>query len=233
MSFFETVYTKTSTFLRDLFLYAGSGALFLAIACTGIVASSGYDLDGWIQRFFEAGSQPGILIAVLLVIASYVAGHFLYSGSFLFFPILDAVWRRLPRQRRWRSLSLKRQMLRRIREGLDFESQDKEILERGPLHLFFEMSVFRAAPELHEKFVERYNLLMHMRRSVSSCFFYLALLFASIATMVQWTGRTMGVATICLLLALVFYRQQKITTGEFLDRVFTAYLLSARRPHSE
>ncbi|NOZ25890.1 MAG: hypothetical protein GXO94_07385 [Nitrospirae bacterium] len=224
MNTIESIYTSAATFLRDIFMYLFSGFLFLGLSVAILRLKS---IDHPFREIRGLLPDSPEVTAGLLVIFSYMIGQFLFSLSFILFPIYRAMLGRVFTFVRTLDSSEKR--IKDYLESITGESGAGSILQHTPVHLYFEMKVFVEKPELHRRFVERYNLLMFMKRSFSSCFFYAGVL----CLVPPFTLDSAALMVFLLVLSMILFWRSIMTRIGFLDRVLTSYLIADENKEKE
>lgn len=221
MSVFEILYSRASTLVRDLFQYLFGGVFFVWLLAVVVVFRDGLErVERWSRELLptlvspDGVSAPAVVVAIILL---YIAGQLLFSLSSRIFWIyrkIGAVVGRLhaggPKLRlRQIESDLSERFLREV-------GGDDPLGGRLPCHLYFEMQVFLRAPELHARFVERYNSLVHMRCTFSSCLFFAGLFGLGYLGLGR-DGLIWGV--VCLTLSVLLYLQSLESRVGFLQRV--------------
>lgn len=220
MNLFELMYVKSSTFLRDVFQYLFSGILFTFLLLLGLSVHG----SRWSQVLDGAFGSSFPLRLIFGTIFAYAAGHILYiTGGMLcyFFGSLGRSWRR----RAPNSLEKKKENLKSRLDSIDIGKKALSTLNKLDHHLYYEMRVFKDAPELHARFVERYNVLTHMRKSLSSCFFWTSIIYF---LLLPKKAAFISIEVGLLLLSILLLRYVKLTEGHFLDRVYVSYLIAEK-----
>ena len=172
MHWFEIVYIRTATFLRDIFQYFISGLLFSGLVLLPFYAKI-CNVFATIQR---EQSFWCTMIVIVAVIVLYVLGHILHLVSYIIFalykPIVKIFVKPLLAE-----IDLKEKGLKDYLASSKFKGFSNDFVARMPIHLYFEMTTFIKRPDLHSRFIERYNLLMFFRRSLSASFFTVSFVY--------------------------------------------------------
>jgi hypothetical protein len=221
MNVIESAYTKAITFLRDLFVYLFSGLFFLALMFV-LIKMKDYSAPLVLEEMEGILPKNTALAVGILAMISYIMGQLLFTLSFLLFPAFKKVFKKFPKDPVGNFL-VKRQQLHDYLMSIEKKEDDKSLLKAEP-HLYYEMSVFVRRPDLHRRFIERYNLLMFMKRSLSSCLFFAGLTFVLAPPVINFHAALAGLALIVM--SLVFYWGALSTEKGFLNRVFLSYLVS-------
>ncbi len=209
-SFLELMYVKSSIFLRDVFQYLISGALFIVLT---LLALRFHKAD-WSQLLIKSHGQNILMDLLMSIVLAYVLGHFFFGACC--FP-LDWYYRKST------SIQRKKKSLRTRLASIDAGNDALIVLgDDVDCHLYYEISAFRSAPELHTRFVERYNVLMHMRTSLASCFFFA---FWAYFGLFGFQVPFICVGGVFLVLSLFLFWQCVQTYRRFLDRVYMVYLV--------
>jgi len=230
-SFLETAYTKTATFLRDVFQYFFCGVLFMVLVILAC-ESKNYRI---IEKTKESlALLPKELVIVWALITAYAIGQLMLALSDLIFKIYKCFHKRMP-DNLLKTLDDKKQPLREILRNMREKRRGPgELLDEGlPEHLYFEMVVFVKRRDLHSRFIERYNLLKNMHRILSAS----VLVSGLICTFLPEIGRCEGdyewpskfqvlAGVVMLCTSVVFYRQTIKTEIEFLNRVIASYYIT-------
>ncbi len=222
MNALELMYVKSSIFLRDVFHYLVPGVLFVFLLLLGL------SLDGrcwsqWLNRAFESSFVVGLFLVTIL---AYAAGHILLITADI---ILDC-FRRLRgsnKNRMANNYKQKEDYLKSRFDSLDTDKKRLSIFNDADRHLYYEMRAFSDTPELHARFVERYNVLMHMRKSLSSCFLLTSLFYLLIyITAKEKAGFIIVMAVVLFVLFIILLWRAAITRSHFLNRVYVSYLIA-------
>jgi len=129
----------------------------------------------------------------------------------------------------------RKRVLREILEDMSKKKEGRPALFRVglPEHLYFEMVTFVKKRDLHSRFIERYNLLTHMRRILSSLLFVSGVMFAFLPVIDDSLGNyiwpdKLGVliGVVILVASVLFYYQTIITNIGFLNRVIASYIIA-------
>jgi len=218
MNVLELMYTKASTLLRDVFQYCISGFLFLSL----IFFAFQQKWDGWTKLLIEEGMLWSILI---FIIFAYVLGQTLYALSIPLFAFYKFIWKKFFS---FSALKIDKRIddLKEYLNCIEIESSEKTLLKDMPKHLYFELVTFADRPDLHGRFIERYNILMYLRQSISSCLFFTCIAYALFLPKTLFAILT----EICFLVfSIIFYWHFVKTNIGFLDRVFVTYLVAKRK----
>lgn len=218
MNFFELMYTRAATLLRDVFQYLIPGLLFSGLIVAAL-QQRGYQ---WTEVFAREGDAWVIMLFIISCIIAYVIGQILFCLSDVLFPLYTMVWKRLSHGS-LKNLDNKVEQLKSYLKSVEIEEPANAVLENIPIHLYFEMVAFVDTPELHARFVERYNVLMFMKRSFSSCFFFVCIAYLLI---LPQTIYSVAVEVVLFLLSLLLFWHYNLTEIGFLDRVFVSYSLA-------
>ncbi len=220
MNTIESIYTSAATFLRDVFMYLFSGLLFLGLTLAILKLKS---IDQPLDEIMNLLPDNPEMTAGLFIMFSYMTGQILFSLSFLLFPVYRFIFGRT-----FNFIEALRSSEKRAEDylkALTAESPAGSILEGTPVHLYFEMRVFVDKPDLHRRFIERYNLLMFMKRSFSSCFF-----FAGMVCLLPEFGPFWAASMLFfLVLSLILYWRSIMTKIGFLDRVLASYFIAEEK----
>lgn len=218
MNFLELIYVKSSTFLRDVFQYFFSGILFTFLLLLGLSVHG----SCWSQSLDRAFGSSLPLRLILGTIFAYVAGHILYiTGSMLFdfYRMLGRLWSPYAQS----CLDKKEENLKSRLYSIDIGNEALLTLNKLDHHLCYEMRAFNDAPKLHARFVERYNVLVHMRKSLSSCLFCTSIIYF---LLLPKKAAFITIEVVLLVLSVVLLYSVKLTKGHFLDRVYVSYLIA-------
>ena len=105
-------------------------------------------------------------------------------------------------------------------------------------HLDAEISVFIKEPDLHARFVERYNTLWHLRLGLAASLL-ISGLFCTVVGCV-WCRHllpiSLSVGVVAMVSGLMLMRQHLVTNTSFLDRVLAAYQIvqrESRKPETQ
>jgi hypothetical protein len=219
------LYDRSSTFGRDFFHYIVAALVLTFFLSVGFVlsrvdASPALDVLTGLNLFWSA------VVMVAFVTLLYGVGQVLLAVGFF----MDACWKRtLARWDHVRRHAKARGWVDSIAKRL-FLNEDTQGAEDEDCHLVLEMLVMKSAPELHARFVERYNTLVHLRLGIAS-----ALMLAGL-TNLSWLLIAPSVALVVLsaallLTGLMMERQVVISQTRFLSRVAAAAVV-AERPNT-
>ncbi len=221
MNILEIMYTKSATLLRDVFQYFISGALFLLL----VFSADHQKYFQWMEIFKKEGI--GIFISsIIIIIVAFIIGQILFSLSKILFFFYRKVWKLLPNNC-IEKYNNKTKELSSYLKSIKGEEPANKVLENIPIHLFFEMKVFVNRPDLHARFIERYNVFMFMYRNLSTCLFLVCLLYFSFLLPRTVSSGIMEV--ILFSLSLVLFRQYTFIETGFLDRVLTSFLITEEK----
>lgn len=149
----------------------------------------------------------------------------MHSLSYVLFALYKTTWRRLPHST-LKNLDDKTTQFKSYLRSIKIDELSNALLEDIPIHLYFEMTVFVNRTDLHARFIERYNVLMFMRQSLSSCLFFVCIVYLFLLPI---TIFSIVVEIILFLLSLLLFRQYILTEIGFLDRVFASYLIAKEK----
>ena len=98
------------------------------------------------------------------------------------------------------------------------------LVEERDVHLGAEISVFIGKPDLHARFVERYNTLWHLRLGLAASLLCAGVIGPAVGF---WWGNchmlNICVGVVAFLSGVVLMRQHLVTNTSFLNRVTAAY----------
>lgn len=229
MNFIGTMYTKTTTFLRDIFQYLFCGLLFCGLMLITVQLKG----HSWID-FLKKPPNMGdavltISFLILCCVFFHIIGQILFSLRCIPFWLYKKCW-----DKALEKCKRKTKYLEDYLETIPVDDLAESILREAPRHLYFEMVVFVNRPELHRNFVERYNVLRYMRESLSSCFFFVGI--ASIVALLlppfaefSLFGILIPWLSLLLFISISLFRHSILTKKDFLDRVFTSYLVEMKK----
>jgi hypothetical protein len=231
MSYFEILYSRASTLARDLFQYLFGGVFFVWLLAVVVVFEDGLEtVERWNRALLptlvspDGASAPAVVVAIILL---YLAGQLLYSLSSMIFWVYGKIGAVVGRIFGGGPTPRLQRLERNLSERFLREMGGDTPLGGGlPCHLYFEMLVFLRAPELHARFVERYNSLVHMRRTLSSCMFFAGL--CGLAYLgpgpggLAWSG-------FCLGLSVLLYWNYLESRVGFLERVAAGTMVADER----
>jgi hypothetical protein len=234
-TFLEAAYTKTATFLRDIFQYFFCGILFMVLVFL-MSELKNYEILTKYEKFSILFNESSLIIwGLVLFIIAFTLGQLFLTLSNPIFSIYKCVHARIPRSL-FEKLKNRKRMLG---EGLNHiwpknvEALSK-LHEDLPKHLYYEMVVFIDRRDLHNRFIERYNLLLNMRRVLSSIFFVSAIIYIALPKVgtnnpkyYEWFDISeMLIGLILFFISILFYRSTIKTEIGFLNRVITSYIIS-------
>lgn len=220
MNFLELMYTRATTLLRDVFQYLISGLLFSILIVIAV------HLRGCqVTQVFKEGGAFWLVALVVSCVTAYVIGQILYSLSTILFPSYETVWRKLPHGT-LENLDRKIVQLKNYLKSIEVEESANAVLQDIPIHLYFELTTFVDRPDLHGRFIERYNVLMYMRRSFSACFFFACVGYI---LLLPKTMPFVAVEIVFFLVSLLLFRHYTVTKIGFLDRTFASYLVAKQK----
>lgn len=242
--FVELLYSNSISFARDVFQYAIPGLLFLFLLSLPVLL----EYDHRYLVLFHKGLK-GILgwIAIVVVLLSYICGQIIYSLSHCVFELYKAL----------HCHANEKEKLRQIRKNLhdilrsespELETKYSKFKHCGSekkddeIHLFYEISTFATASEVHGKFIERYNILEHFRKSMSSVFLFNAILFyvshliyycfhndPSWTALIVFIVSLVVILSVLISLSLFFHGAYLRTKSAFYHRVFWSYFITKKR----
>ncbi len=221
----EQLYARSSSFGRDFFYYVVSAFLFFFCVASPLLLK--ITLDFGSTRYYGLDLQLGvsekIILFLVLLVVSFAIGHLLLCLGVLY----RSFWRkRLSEQAHVRNFTAAEEAIRRL---IIKAKQIENAVEISPyshdFHLMAEMMAFCRNPELHERFIERYNMLAFLRLSIASstltgglvCFFLLGV-FSYVYVL--------PAALFWIFIGCIILRQHFITRTGFLNRVYTAVLIA-------
>lgn len=214
----DLLYTNSVGFLRDVFQYAIPGLLFLSLLSATMLFEHGYRHLVWFHIF----ALKDIIgwIALIIVLFSYICGQIIFSLSDSLFKLYKILYKCF-------GINYSDE-LKRVSTELKNIAKDKELCKNcnsyiwcqddDEIHLFYEISTFAAAPEIHGKFIERYNILKQFRKSISVVFFLNAIFFAIRLFFIP--------AVVLLVLSVFVHRLYLHTELAFYHRVFWSYFIT-------
>jgi len=223
MNTFDLLYAKSSAFGRDIFQYLVPGTMFLLVVAIPFICSN-QEFTDTLEAFFKGSGWRTAAAVLLAVIVAYALGHVISSIGFLL-------------RNRWRREMSKTEHVRKLKEAEEklseltkktepkaFESLSSE----ADVSLYCEIVTFKKDPELHAKFIERYNTLVFLRLGLASSFLVGGLLdvIHGIIAIFRLDGSSLWIllfSIILLWLGLLLFRQQIVTMTSFLNRLSVAY----------
>ncbi len=222
MRLIEVLYTKTTAFLRDVFQYLVPGFLVITL----VVVKLEWNGCPALQRLASRVPTNSITVHVLICcVVFYLAGHLLLSLNTVLYPLLLRIAERVG-SKSAADLAETNERIGRSTSALSKEDHVKSLLTHVATHLYFEMTAFAVRPDLHERFVERYNLLMFMRRQLASAFFVGGIFWLA------WPRWEISQSIVGLLLVglagLSFYQAVTAHKG-FLERTIVSYIVGNER----
>lgn len=284
MSSLELMYTKSATFLRDVFQYLIPGVLFLGSVHLFVKLSG----CGFLINAEDAFRSDRFLVSIFIFIIAYATGQALHSFSGALFQLYEcrcfkkccdkggkigklvdylksirglgdeAKAERVLGYLKFTSVKTAIKALKKVKAYIENpEEKDEPIKEieiideylqpmempdktkdiSDDMHLFFEMEVFTHKPDLHARFVERYNVLMFFRRTLSSCFFVIFAIYSPPFIVgkcfsecsINNSGIMLFIGLLSLFLSFMFFKEYSRTELEFWKRIFTAYLIKPEK----
>ena len=220
----KEIYERSSTFGRDFFHYVVAGTV-LGLACLiGFLLSFRMD-TAWLEQF-QRGSAVLILTLVLLsVVMLYVLGQLTFAVGVL----LRNCWMRVfGRSKHVKRFKDAKSDLRNVTTDILTkvgENPLKNDADQEDAHLIAEMFALKHTPELHAKFVERYNTLLHLRLSLASSLVLSGLVNLALFWITLSLKLLTLIAGLWIFAAVVMYRAVVTNTG-FFNRVIVAAFLS-------
>lgn len=233
MASIEALDSRAGTVMRDIIHYAVPGLFLALLGLAPLVAGRARipvspALSQGFLKLVTYDTPATVAAVILFTVAAYLMGHVAFTSSFLVLAAYDRCCRSAKIDSLARRVRAAEQKLRQYREDHVRSGPAGVLLEGAPAHLYFEMRAFVELPELHAKFIERYNSLMHFSRTWLSACFLCGVYYLCVVTGVL--GVAVG-ATLVLLSALV-YRRYLHTREGFLLRVGAAYRIATER-HGE
>jgi hypothetical protein len=183
----------------------------------------------WLELLSEDGiwniSVVSVILILVVCVSAYVIGQILYSISRIVFLLYAAVWRRVPKNSLIR-YDYKVKQLKNYLRSENIDEPEKAILKDVPVHLYFEMVAFVDRPDLHSRFIERYNVCAFMYRSLSTCLFTAGVLYIFLLPV---TALPIAAEALLFFLSALLYRQYTLIEIGFMDRVFTTYVIAKEK----
>ena len=218
MQYVEVILSKTINLIRDVYQYCFSGAFFLTLWLFTNQMNH-LSLDRITRNAGKIISHESVIIFLILC---YFIGQILFALSI---PITQVF-------RRVRKLNVEPLIARKRRELLDFASwlypNAHGSFRPFSSHIHFEMQLFKKEPEIHKKFIERYNNLMNMRQTVATAFFIFPFLALFPLSANVWLNKYYYIIWISSwLISYNFFKLSRTNTLGFLDRILAGYLTIA------
>jgi len=226
MDLSDILNNKAAIFLRDLFQYELSGILFIGSLLI-VIKNEEFN---WLSIFHTQDILWSVVIIISFLVLAFVVGQILYTLSFLLFPIYKKLAKILFYKKRMeKNISQKKRLVQHM-EKLEIDNNDKKIFLSMPEHLYYEMFTYINRNDLHTRFIERYNLFMFMRRTLSSYLFFIGVIYLyflpnSIFFII--------LKALIFILSYLLFGQFIKTNSDFLERVFTSYLISRDKTNNE
>ena len=216
MSNLEAVYAQGSSFARDLFHFIVSSAIFPMVLTSPYALARLLDRESeagaWIWRLWPDANAVAVFAAVVVL---YVTGHLLLSIGFL----IDRCWSHLFAGSSHVKERVELRKVLRTRAPADAAAA-------GELdsHVYCDMSVMHRAPDLHYRFIERYNTLAKLRLGLATAFVLGG--FGSLHALLHLTAlEVLPLAALWEAVGLFMFQQYMRTDTSFLVRLATAYSL--------
>lgn len=243
--FIDLLYTNSVGFLRDVFQYAIPGMLLIVLLSLPAVLKNKTEIIAMILHLKDAL----IWIFAAILVLSYIGGQITYSFSLLLskdIASLDiaSISKRMKKTEVYRNklyVFLSDEIYSKVKNKYDEftsrtstryeDSNDKKNGENNDkdIHLYYEISTFVNNPEVHGKFIERYNILKHYKQNMSSVF-----ILSSIGYMILY-NLCLSFLPLCSFivaeilftgLSYFLYCDYIRTEEGFLKRVFWSYYIT-------
>ncbi len=231
MSLYDNLYARPSTLLRDILSYWMVGLLGAVLL---IPAALYYEpfarLLLLVLDVLDAHGSWLTETALLVVafVAIYVFGHVLQVLGLLLSRLLTRLSVRLAATGRWvpkgcLDCARAEDRLGQLLMLAAPQGAAAACLNLGERHLFMEMTVFNSTPDVHSRFIERYNTLAFMYAGLGGAF-----LVAAAARLYPGSplGGAWGLSVLWVLLGGVCMREHFDARVGFADRVIAGFLLS-------
>jgi|GEM_PF-3203964 hypothetical protein len=232
------LYGSASTLLRDIQMYVVPGAVFLVLIAYPLFFPEDKIKITWLRES-EIVTKLNVVkdtwnawaIAALFTLAAYTCGHLLSGiGSCMKEAICckdkdtDKDKEKNPE---------KETVLKRCLQEIAPNS-NKLLSDKYPVHLCPEMKVFADRPDIHAKFIERYNVLRYMRRTLAVAFGLAGIVYLLFACHCSTpTSVFCGLGILLIVAAIAFWHSAIKTGKSFNDRVFTAFFILEEHKNTE
>ncbi len=233
MSTLEQIYAKGSMLGRDLFHYGLTAVVFsfcilTALPFMNITAAAKEKLrlgfwDGLVTGVLKGGvwEQTGILFCLILL--SFAVGNLLLSIGFFYRNIWKEMFGGL---KHIKGMVAAEKKLSKIVADLT-PSLDQLYSKTHEFQIFGEILAYQKAPDVHAKFIERYNTLTYLRLGLASAMLTGGVTSLGLQLYLNATIANVP-AVLWIVLSLIFFRQYFVTRTGFLNRVTATYVLLTR-----
>lgn len=222
------IYSGASSFGRDVFHYIVTGTLFVVVCSIPFWERCG---GLWLSSWSEAVESPGLQIVLLFVavIVMSCIGHVLLSVGFC----IRKCWNKVLCRRK--HVDDYKRAIQRIK---NLKRDQADCGDERDAHLDAEVSVFLKEPDLHARFVERYNTLWHLRLGLAASLLASGLICTVVGCV--WYRHllpvSLSVGVVAMVSGIVLMRQHLVTNTSFLNRVLAAYQIvqqKAEKPETQ
>ena len=210
----DRIYGGAVSFGRDVFHYIVTGTVFVLVCSVPL----------WpvLWKLAAANFKPGIGSTGIQGVALFVALAVLFCIGHVFLAVGFCI------RKCWKKVFCNR---KHVSEYKDAVSRIKNLncgqawlVEERDVHLGAEISVFIGKPDLHARFVERYNTLWHLRLGLAASLLCAGVIGPAVGF---WWGNchmlNICVGVVAFLSGVVLMRQHLVTNTSFLNRVTAAY----------